>query len=186
MYNFIAKMALEFRLSLDNICRLLGKEPTDENKMDIYNKIIELNWELDAKNAYSYLFNYETINEDPNVAVMAYTKAKLFLKKYGEALKANDQEKLISLRKELTRTEEEFNRIKNLDELSLGEEEITIISRYRLKHCVSKSKMGYMLNVHRDSLSRAENKITNSTLREKLVKLSEFYEDIAINSRKKK
>ena len=57
MYNFIAKMALEFRLSLHNVCRLLGKEPTDANKMEIYHKIIELNWELDAKNAYSYLFN---------------------------------------------------------------------------------------------------------------------------------
>ena len=185
MYALIGKMALEFRLSLGNICKLLGKEPTDENKMEVYKKIMEVNWDLDVKNSYNYLFHYETINEDNNTAIMARSKAAVFLKKYSEALREQNQEKINLLLKQLIKTEEDFDRIRK-NGLTLNEEEITIISKYRLKHCISKTQMGYILDVDRRVLLTAENKITNPSLRAKLVKISEFFEDITIGSRKKK
>ena len=70
-------MALEFRLSLDNLCKLLGKEVTEQNKMDIY-KAISLIFDNDPDyiEKFKYLFFYETFNEPQTSAKIAYITGK--------------------------------------------------------------------------------------------------------------
>lgn len=187
-YNFLGQIALEFRLSLDNICKILGKEPTEENKMEIYNNIeISANKDIGKINKYKYLLFYETFNEPTRIASVALSKTINYLKRYQKAVSENNKEKLIELENELYKTEDQFKQISgkiSVDRLS--DEDIEKIARYRLKNVISRKTFCEDYSIGRSSLSERENKISSNYLKHKLEILSEYHYSITKNIRKLK
>ena len=186
-YAFLGKVALAYRLSLFNLCRLMGLEPTEENQVLVYNSIIEAYVkDLDLVREYKYLFNYETLNEKDNASYLSMTKAALFIKKYNNAQKENDEATLKALIKSLNKTDSDFNALlKKEKSRPFSEEEMIIISKYRLKHALSKTTISSLMEIKRDRISFGESKIKNSIIKDKLNILQEYNLDMYSDVRKK-
>lgn len=186
LYSLIGQLALNYRLSLSNVCRLLGKNTDDKTRMEVYETILSITEDRDARDAYDFLFNYETVNESQKNSSLAFTKAAMFLKKYINAQKTNNKEEINALNGELVKIEKDFNQLffdyKNVKETKTpSSEEITIISRYRLKHRISQMQMSKNLGISREVVSNAEKKITDPLLMEKLQLLSDYFQDSTVN-----
>lgn len=186
LYRLIGDMALEFRLSLRNICKLLGKEVTEKTMMEIYNNINSIK-DFDIKNKYKYLFFYETFNESQNASMVAYTKALNYIKRYNMVVKEGTKEEKIKILDELHKTDNDLKSIKNkLGNKILNEDEITIVSKFRIKHVISKSRFGEIYNVSFESISSAEKKLQSKLIKEKLERLNEYYLTISSQVHKRK
>jgi len=184
LYNYVGKIALEFRLSLDNVCKIMGKEPTEENKMEIYKNIEEVSRrDYDLIKEYKYLFFYETFNESDNVAMIAYVKAANFIGRYNRAKKEGNEELATKTLLELSRTDNEFNQIKSkIGKQALTEKDVEIITRYRIKHAISRIAFCEQYGISRTSFEKRDRNISNSLLKKKLDILSEFL--LSIENRK--
>lgn len=174
MYKFMGKIALEYRLSLESVCRLMKIEPTDENKGLVYETILKAS----KGNSYfyfQYLFGYETLNEKKEVSSVAYRKALIFLTRYVNAKRRNDKEAVSAVLKELTKTDSNFRSLlgRKFDE-PLTEEEVTIISKYRIKYCVARNLVSNILDIGSKKISIAEKKINDDIMKAKLQMLSEY------------
>ena len=184
-YNFIGKIALEFRLSLSNICKLSGKEDIEKNRMEIYDILVEAsekNHDLIGK--YNYLFFNESLNESENISKISFEKAVNYIKRYKQAKKENNVDKIKELIRELNKTELDFNSIKEkIGATRLSDEDIEIISRYRIKNMVSRMSFCQAFGIHRTSLEEREKKIKDPVLIKKLNTLGELF---AYNGRKKR
>lgn len=184
-YKLIGKIALEFRLSLNNLCRLTGKESTEENRLNFYEKIKEY---LIGKNnildyQYRYLFFNETVNEPSSISVNSYKMALDYWKRYKKAKESKNKEEFVNVINELNKTEIEFqNLIKSDVNRILTEEEIIIISKYRIKKVLSKKIFceEYRL-IHRTNLSKREKMLESDDLKYKINNLNEFCYDITQN-----
>ena len=177
-YKLLGGIALEYRLSLDNLCRILGKPINEENKKAIYNSIISsINGDHVYVGLYKYLFNYETINEDEITAVESYKQASKFLGKYSYAKSKGSNEDVLNVLMDLRKTEENFKKIeqKDFSDLQLIDE-IEIISKYRIKFTVPRMVMAKALNVTENKIRRSESKL-NPILKSKVELLSEYCED---------
>ena len=184
-YSFIAKIALEYRLSLGNICKLFNMEPNDENKIKVYNLIMSTIINHDLRLAYDFLFNYETINEDEKSSALAFSKTLIFLKRYSKAQKSGDKEQLKLIMKELSKTDIDFEVVKKKDShIKMEEKDILAISKFRLKYCISKTRMAESLDIGREIIHRGEEKINDNRLKQKLNLLSHFYDDLYAKKKK--
>lgn len=177
LYKFIGKVALEFRLSLENICIILGKERDEKTQMEVYEILKEIakgNQDLLIK--YNYLFFYETVNESNNMSKIAYIKAVNYIKRYNKVVKDNDQEGIRKILEELNKTEEEFSKIRSkFNNTILNEEDLIIISKYRMKHVLSREKFCTCFSVSRSSLEKKEKQMSDTLIKEKLKLLSEYF-----------
>ena len=181
MLIFISRIAFEYRLSLKNICIIMGMEPTEENKKNIYDLIIEsMPIRSNERNRFEYLFNYETINESEGQSKESLDNAFKFLRQYNQFKKADNKEKVQEIMKLLYDTDTKFKQLKETKDFSKAftQEEQEIISKYRIKHCISNHSIARYLNIDRDRLSQGEQKLENSNLRKKAIMLSEYYEDV--------
>ena len=174
LYKFIGKIALEFRVSLDNICKMLGKEVTDDNKMNIYNLIIaSSNVDVDLKERFNYLFFYETMNEPESISKVTYTRAVNYVKRYQKAQKdGNDKEVL----KELNKTENDLLEIQNnIGKSQLTEKQVEIIEKYRIKYVMSMLAFCQNFGIPRSTLDSRQKNINDVVLRTKLDCLADFH-----------
>ncbi|MBR6689938.1 MAG: hypothetical protein IKL65_01235 [Bacilli bacterium] len=180
LYMFIGKLALEFRLSLDNICKMLGKENTDDNKMEIYNILKELSDNDDILiRKYNYLFFYETLRESENISKISYEKATNYVKRFNKARKDDNKELAKQLLKELDRTELDLISIrKKFGKENLTEEDINIICRYRIKNVLSRLKFCEHFGINRSTLENREKGLTDTVLIQKLNSIAEYYLDL--------
>lgn len=176
MYKFMGKIALEYRLSLESVCRLMKIEPTDENKGLVYETILKASKD-NSYFCFQYLFGYETLNEKKEVSSVAYRKALIFLTRYVNAKRRNDKEAVSTVLKELTKTDSDFRSLlgRKFGE-PLTEEEVTIISKYRIKYCVARNLVSDILDIGRRKISIAEKKINDDIMKAKLQMLSEYQE----------
>jgi hypothetical protein len=174
MYKFMGKIALEYRLSLESVCRLMKIEPTDENKGLVYETILRTSNDKYSDD-FQYLFGYETLNEKKEVSSVAYRKALIFLTRYVNAKRRNDKEAVSAVLKELTKTDSDFRSLlgRKFDE-PLTEEEVTIISKYRIKYCVARNLVSDILDIGSKKISIAEKKINDDIMKAKLQMLSEY------------
>ena len=188
MYKFIAKIALEYRLSLENICKLMKKEPTETNKNMVYELIINsCAQKSKIVHSYKYLLNYETINEKEEVSSKAFKAAQLFIMQYNDARKRNDDAMINFVMRKLTKTDRDFQAImkKDLSE-PLTEEDATIIAKYRVKYCISKETMASILNIGEGKIRLGESKIQDEILKAKANLVSEYQESLELGKRSKK
>ena len=188
LYIFIGKMALEFRLSLDNVCKILGKENNETIKLEIYKNIcdsIDNNYEILDK--FKYLFFCETINERETVSRISYERAANFIKRYNKLTKEGTKEEIITILEELNKTEKDFEKVKNkLGKENLTKEEIDIITRYRIKNVIPRSSFSQYYGINRTSLEKRDKFTTNEILRDKLELLSGYFYDIRSQKMKSK
>lgn len=180
--KFYGQIALEYRLSLNNLCRLLQLDITDENKKQIYDEIIR-SFPYTYLDIFKYLFNYETILEPLFISKKSYKDSAQFIKAYIDAGK---QENSIALKnqilKNLNQTDLEYKELRLNGELSL--KDVEIISRYRVKYAVSRVEIAESLNISRDELSRKERLLQDEILKYKLNELNTFLSDVKIKNSK--
>jgi len=174
LYKFMGKIALEFRVSLDSLCKMLGKEATDDTKMNIYNLIISSsNADVDLKEMFNYLFFYETINEPENISKVAYARAINYVKRYQKAQKEGNDKEIL---KELNKTENDLLEIKNeIGKTPLTEKQVEIIEKYRIKYVISMLAFSNNFGIPRATLDSRQKNITDVVLRTKLDCLADYY-----------
>lgn len=176
-YSFIGKLALEYRVSLKNICKLLDMEATAGNQKEIYDLIFStLDYDTKSRNVYQYLFYYETMFEPEQASNLAYKNAARFLRDYSFAKRVGNSEMQKEVLDRLTKTDRDFKKIGNKEfDKPLTEEETTIISKYRIKYCIPKSNIQSALGIDKDRLRANEKKLTDEILKLKLEELSNFH-----------
>lgn len=179
--KFFSKIALEYRLSLKNLCKLMGLEPTEENKKIIYDGIISI-YSLEEPymvEKYNYLFNYETVVERDEVSSKSYRSALIFLTRYVNAKKRNNDQAVKDVLKDLTETDRNFKElIKKELKRNLTVDDTIVISKYRIKYCYSRNYISNTLGINRNYLASTEGKIKDDNLKQKLKLLSEYNYDI--------
>ena len=173
-------------MSLKNICKLLGKEVTENNQMEIYNNITYKK-SGDMEDKYKYLFFYEAINENSKASIVAYTKAINYIKRYNKIVKEGTQEEKTKILDELHKTESDLKSIKpKLGKETLNAEEINIVSKFRIKHVMSRNSFSEFYNVSKSSLRRAEVKLESNIVKEKLETLKEYHLTITSPAQKRR
>ena len=169
-------MALTFRLSLKNICIIIGKEPTEENQKEIY-EIFNLLFGSSSKFRiyYRFLFDYETTREPEFISESSLNAATLFFIRYRIATKNNDKETIKKLQEQLDSLDKKVSKLKlrNKDKILTNDDYETII-QYRIKYALSKEKICSYLEIDRDVLRLHENKLENSKLKYKIDQLNEY------------
>lgn len=180
LYKLVLKIALTYRLSLENICILLGRRPTEENKQEI-KEIFDLlfgdNYNL--KKCYTVLFEYETYKEPDIISNTSLILAMSFFTKYKNACNNKDTETLKKLTEQLNELDNKIKKIKFRDKYTpLTKEDYETICKYRVKYSISQHKISSDLNIKRDTLRVFETRIKNNRLRYKIDKLTDYYLDI--------
>lgn len=166
-YTWILKIALEYRLSLENICIILGVEATKENQEKMYNIFDELfGLNTDLKGIYDLLFKYETKNELEETSLNALNLGFLAFHQYQIALKNNDTSKLNDLKNQLNDLDNKIKKIK--DGYQLTYDDYLNIVKYRIKYSLSRAEICKMLNISGESLIRFEVGLENEELNNKL------------------
>ena len=169
-YTWILKIALEYRLSLENICIILGIEPTEKNKENMYNVFEELfGLNTDLKGVYDLLFKYETKNESEEISLNALNSGFLTFHQYQIALKNNDTSKLNDLKNQLNILDNKIKELKNRNfEYQLTNDDYLNITKYRIKYSLSRTEICKMLNINSENLIRFEVELENEELNNKL------------------
>ena len=184
-YKFVGKIALEFRLSLKNVCKLLGKEPNEKNKMNIYQIIKELN--ITTYEELNYLFFYETVNEPENISKITYSRAVNYVKRYNKAKKDGNKEEVIKILGELVKTEKDFEEVRKREYgKEYTKEEIDIISRYRIKHVMSRERCCNWFGFGESTIGVKEKQTDDNVLKIKIETLNERFKDIENQRRRNK
>lgn len=212
-YNFLYILALRYRLSLKNICKInkmisgVNLAPDDIYKkicLSVYGDESDNNYE---KTTFFYLAYRETLNEKISWQQYAFSKAVDYIKKYRifprkynfimsdiELIEKNgDSPSLKKLKDELEASLELFKEDYNYDKLKelmrkglrLKPSDIVIISKYRLKYAISQEKICEELEYYTSSLRRREPIIEDTNLKERLNMLNEYYKDLTYGRRKK-
>jgi len=187
-YIFISRIALEFRLSLKNACLILGKDTDEKNRMEVYSNIENaIGTDLETLDKLKYLFFYETLTESENVSKISFTRAVNYIKRYNNAKKSGDKEQIREVMKELKKTEKDFQSIiLKIKDKYIGEDEATVIGKYRLKHAISRMRFCEMFDIARSTLEKKEKLISDEILKQKLVLLGEYYDSLGQNGKRKK
>ena len=185
VYVLLGRMALEYRLSLSNICKILGWEPTEENRMKFYHIIEEIYFDNHRLlSLYKYLFFFETVHEKESSSKISYSLAINFLNRYKKALKDGDTEKAKKILRELNRTELEMDKVlPKLRERNLDSDDVVKISKYRIKHVIARESFSNFYDVSSSGLLRREKSIESEVITNKLNLLSDYFED-TVSSKK--
>lgn len=189
--KFIANLALEFRLSLKNICKYFNVEASEGNQLLFYDEIIKSLKDAKTIQKFKYLV-YETTFESEKQAEKAYNLSKIFYLKYLKVKKQNicgeaTMEDLKKCLSDLRSTDIKFKKMIEDGMISLMSEEVAvIIAKYRIKHVISKEDFSKKYNIKYDSITKLESKITNPSLKNKVSLLNEHQTQLHINSFKKR
>lgn len=180
LYKLIFNMALTYRLSLDNICILLGKEVNETNKKDVYDACMYLyEKNIEIRKAFEYLFNFETLNESKEVSALALDSAKSFMSVYKEACNSGDKDRIRETKSSLLNIDKDFKKILNMQgQIPLTKENMLVISKYRIKYGLSRKVISRCIGVHHTNFIRKEQEIEDEIIKNKLKILSEYHLDI--------
>lgn len=185
-YKLILKIALTYRLSLDNICLLIGKEITKENKDALKNIFYIISNEIYTyKRSSIILFDYETINESKIDSNSSFKMALNFYNRYMEANRNKDKEAINELIDELNELDLKIKQIRTRDKaVKLTQDDYDAICRYRIKYSISQKEISECLDIRRETLRAYESRIENSKLQKKLNILNDYYMDVSRKSLK--
>ena len=180
MYTWLLKIALEYRLSLQNICIILGLDATEENQKKVYSIFEELfGSNNDLKVLYDFLFKVETKNELEETSLMALNSGYLLFYQYQIASRNRDTAKINNLKNELDSLDNRINKLKNRDSsVKLTDNDYLNILRYRVKYSMSRAELCGMLNISSSDLIRFEAQLEDEELINKLDILNKHQIDI--------
>lgn len=180
MYTWMLKIALEYRLSLQNICIILGIEATEENQRNIYNIFEEFfGSNTDLKILYDFLFSIETKNESEETSLKALNSGYLLFHQYQIASRNRDSEKINNLNNELNTLDNRIKELKNKDiSVEFTDNDYLDIIKYRIKYSISRAEICTMLNINSSDLIRFEVQLEDEELINKLNILNRHQIDI--------
>ena len=180
LYKLVYKMALTYRLSLENVCILLGEEPTEEKKKEVYQNFdLLFGSDPDVRLRYVILFDYETPKETKSQSNSALALATLFFNKYKLACRDNDSIRKRELINELDAIDNKIKKLKKREKgTRLTQEDYIDVIKYRVKYSVSRTHISEMLNIRRDTIKSHEERLPDSPLKQKIDVLSDYYLDI--------
>ena len=92
--KIITNFALEYRLSLKNICKLMNINPSEANQKFICDEIIRIQSDESYRKEIKYLF-YETSLESEHDSSIAYKIGKLYFMKYQKEIQNNTKESIM-------------------------------------------------------------------------------------------
>ena len=186
--SHLLKVALKFRLSLINVCKIDGIDnPTEKDALQMWRRIeiYFMNKPFYALNPYRYLFNYEALNRPNKFEFSSFFGAKHFLKCLNE--ETNPVEKS-RLQEELVKEETDFkNFIKYYypgKKVSFGD--INIIEKYRTKYAINQQDIADMLHIDKHQLQIWESQITNENLLYRINQLNSYQLDLHEQASRKK
>lgn len=185
--KFVMNLALEFRLSLKNVCLFFNANPTDENQQLFYNEMIKNAGSVVKIDELKYL-TYETANESEKDSKTSYNLALTYYSRYLNALKnaksGNDlnNEKLNKAKNYLQYTDVEFEKLNKQGFKKVAINEAIIIAKYRIKHVISKIQFAEEFGMNRETISRWEKLITNPRLVNKIKSLNDYNYELSIKS----
>lgn len=186
--KIIINFALEYRLSLKNICKLMNINPSEENQKFIYDEIIRiLNGET-LRKEFRYLV-YETSLESEHDSSIAYKIGKLYFMKYQREIQNNNNESQKKAAYILYMTDIEYKKIRSHDiTFPISNQNALILTRYRIKHVISKESFNDELEINRDTISKWESNLSifNPRIGKKIDCLNEFNRDMSIQHFKKR
>lgn len=187
-YSLLGAIALEFRLSLDNICKIFERPATEKFKMYFYENIKQTAiYNSQLLDEYNYLFFHETSKESSKAAFVSYTAAKNYIERYKKAKKEENTEKLDEIRNELYKTDRDFRDLKyRIHDKDLTLEDVAIISRYRIRHVISRETIARDYEISDRTLKNGEIKLSSNILKEKLNALSDYYLNFVNNRLRKR
>ena len=80
--KFVKKIALEYRLSLKSICKILGVDCSEQSQMELYKQLMKVQYSNngDENSWFSFLF-YETVNQLPSDEKKSFIMSQLAILK---------------------------------------------------------------------------------------------------------
>lgn len=169
--KLVSALALEYRLSLKNMCKILGLSTTGEEQNNLKEEILKM---FEDKNAINFLI-YETSNESSNASKSAYNLASLVWSNIAIALKSKDSKKIKSASKYLYDIDQKFMKLLEKENwLSLTKEEFLIIAKYRVKYAMKIDDISSILKISRNTIINNEKLITNEKWKKRIEDLSTF------------
>lgn len=156
--RFAKKVALEYRLSLTNICKLLNTDATEENLKEMYEALLNTCHGQDEQTAFTWLIT-ETTGESEKDSKVMYLTATTMLDHCKKAIKSRDKKQIDEAFGRLFKTDYNFKTLaKKLNSRNISEKDIAIISKYRIKYALSKSQIASEMGIDRDTIARNEKK----------------------------
>lgn len=172
--KLVSALALEYRLSLKNICKILGLGETEKDQNNLKEELLSITEDCDDKNAINFLI-YETSNEPSNASKSAYNLASLVWSNIAIALKSKDSKKIKSASKYLYDIDKKFAKLLEKENwLSLTKEEFLIIAKYRVKYAMKIDDISSILKISRNTIINNEKLITNEKWKKRIEDLSTF------------
>lgn len=155
---FVKKVALEYRLSMKNICRLLKVEPTDENIKLLYDEMMKLSPKQEDQRAFNWLV-VSTTNENEKDSNTLYHVALAYLGQVTIATQSGDEKQIEEAYNRLFKIDTDFrNLVTTFNPRSIKQEDMLIIAKYRIKYALSKAEVAKMIGINRDTVSKNERK----------------------------
>ena len=180
----IKNVALEYRLSLKNICRFMSVEPTLENQRMIFKELCSVTYDPDYEVKLSFLVN-ETDGESEKDSNLAYNLANFFLQRYFVALKSGKKDLIEKSYNDLFQIDYRFKTlISEGISPNMTYEQFVIISKYRIKHVLSKTAIEEIYGIAVERLRRHEKRISDERLKEKIDYLNDYCYSVGFRRRK--
>jgi len=180
--KFLTKVALEYRLSLKNICKFIGIELTSQNEKTILDEFLGYQLNQDDGGIFNYLL-YETDSELEKDENISYQAASLFFSKLKRANLSESKEKINEVLKELNKIDRNFETVKkNFSKKELSKDDIMAISKYRIKYGLSRREMANILGCYDSVLLRKEKLIDSEYIKRKLEKLNNYQLDNVVHN----
>jgi len=156
--RFVWKVALEYRLSLTNICKLWNIDATEENLKTMYEALLKTCNDQDEQTAFKWLIT-ETTGESEKDSKVMYLTATTMLAHCNIAIKSEDKKQIDEAFGRLFKTDYAFKTLeKELKFRNISEKDIAVISKYRIKYALSKSQIASEMGINRDTIARNERK----------------------------
>ncbi len=189
--KFIANLALEFRLSLKNICKFLKVNSSDDNQILFYNEIIRCLKDASSTEEFKYLV-YETSLESEseskrayNLSIMNYSKYLNIKNKYlkGEV----DYKEVKKCLQALKFTDVKFKELE-----SIGFENVNLdnyaddIVKFRIKHCISQVTFSRAYDISLYEVKKLETLVSKDILKKKIKSLNNYKYEISCKYIQKK
>ncbi|MBE6153164.1 MAG: hypothetical protein E7166_02905 [Firmicutes bacterium] len=147
--NVITNLILEYRLSLENVCKIFNVEADD-----IYAKLMNTE-NLIIKDALIFVLNYETVEAGLVDQSKARADVSKFMLKFH---KANTPQEKYNVIMELNDSSE-IEKIMNKTRDNITEKDFELITKYRYKYALPKTYISKRSDITDDMILSRENKL---------------------------
>ena len=182
----VKKLALEYRLSLYYVCKILKIDPTEENQEQVCKLMKDLCNDYYDFQEVDYLI-YETQMDTEENNKFCYQLASTIWEQLQNAYKSGNKDRINNALMNLNLIDYKFSELEKREKWnSISEDELLIIAKYRIKHCLMIKSLSYSLGLHEKTLYCRFEKLNNKRFARKSEILNDFLIGDYLNNSKKK